>query len=413
MKKGYLITRILMVSAGAILILSLSLTAGAKLQLNESTRSEGLLAEIPLQLYGNMIVTQLSVDESTPLNFIFDTGAGGTMINADTADSLGIVGDEIVSREGATGTTTIVRSTDHIVGTGDLSFRDVTLGIADIDHIERQLGMPIEGIVGWDILSRYAVKVNYDTMLIEIYDNRRFEYDLGASSYRLDVRGTVIFTNVAVAFNSGNTFVGKVMVDTGSGNTLSFNAPFAEENELLTEMDTYYEREIQSISTVSAHIYTTMLTELNIGEYELSALPADIATAEAGALSWSGQMGILGNGALKRFNVFIDLQQKTMSLELNRLYHDQFEVNCSGLELVTDDALQRVVIDHVYAGSPAEEAGLEEGDEVVQIDGANVSDIQLPQIRSVLSQDGQQIEILINRNGELNSYLFTLQSLIE
>jgi len=178
-------------------------------------------------------------------------------------------------------------------------------------------------------------------------------------------------------------------------------------------MDTYYERETQSISNETAHVYTAMLANLNIGDYEFSTLPVTMAIAEAGASSWSGPMGILGNGVLKHFNVFIDLQQQMMSLEPNRLYHDQFEVNCSGLELVADDAFQRVIIDHVYAGSPAHEAGLEIGDEIVQINGANVSDFQLPQIRSMLNQDGEEIEILIDREGELHNYLFILQPLIE
>jgi len=152
---------------------------------------------------------------------------------------------------------------------------------------------------------------------------------------------------------------------------------------------------------------------LSISDYEFSTVPANIAIAEAGALSWSGPMGILGNGVLKHFNVFIDLQQKRMSLEPNRLYHDQFEVNCSGVELVTDDAFQRVIIDHIYTGSPAHEAGLKVGDEIVQINGANVSDFQLPQIRSMLSQDGEEIEILIDREGELRSYTIKLQALID
>jgi hypothetical protein len=384
-------TRILMVLAlaGAILIPSLSAMPIVKVQLDENTRTEGLLTEIPFQLHGSLIVTELSVDESSPLNFIFDTGAGGTIINGSTAAGLGIVGDETVSQEGGTGTATIVLSTNHIVDAGDLRLQDVTLGIVDIDHIEKRLGAPIDGVIGWLILSQYAVRVNYDTMLIELYDNKRFEYDLGVGSYPIEVQGTAIFTNVTVAFESGNTFTGKVLVDTGSGNTFSFNTPFTEEN------------------------YTTMLADLNIGEYEFSILPANIAIAEAGALSWSGPMGILGNGVLKHFNVFIDLQQQMMSLETNRLYYDRFEVNCSGLELVTDDAFQKVIIDHVYAGSPAEEAGLEVDDEIVQINGANVSDFQLPQIRSMLSQDGEEVEILIDREGELRSYTLKLQALIE
>jgi len=408
-------TRILMVLAlaGAILVPGLSPMPCVKVQLNESTRNEGLLASIPFQLYGNVIVTEISVDESVPLNFIFDTGAGGTVINANTAASLGIVGDETVSREGATGMAEILQSTDHIVYVEDISFQDVTLGIDELDHIEKRLGMQIDGVIGWLILSRYAVRIDYDTMLIEIYDNDKFEYDFGDSGYTLEVQGTAIFTNITVAFKSGSIFTGKVLVDTGAGHTFDFNTPFIEENDLLAEMGTYYEWETRSISTESSHVYTTMLASLTIGDHKLYTLPIRMAIAEAGALSWSGPMGILGNGVLKHFNVFIDLQQKMMFLEPNRLYHDQFEVNCSGLELVTDDAFQGVIIDHIYAGSPAHEAGLKVGDEIVQINGANVSDFQLPQIRSMLSQDGEEIEILIDREGELSNYLFILQPLIE
>jgi hypothetical protein len=406
-------TRILMILAGAILILGLSPLPYAKVQLDESTRNEGLLASTAFQLYGNVILMELSVDESTPLNFIFDTGAGGTVINARTADRLDIVGDETVPREGATGMAEIVQSTDHTVYVEDISFQDVTLGIAELGHIEKRIGTPIDGVIGWLILSQYALRIDYDTMLIEIYDNNKFEYDFGDSGYTLEVQGTAIFTNVTVAFKSGNTFTGKVLVDTGAGSNFYFNTPFIEENDLLSEMDTYYERETQSISTESAHVYTTMLANLSISDYEFSTLPITMAIAEAGASSWSGPMGILGNGVLKHFNVFIDLQQKRMSLESNRLYCDPFEVNCSGLELVTDDAFQRVVIDHIYAGSPAEEAGLEVGDEILQINGANVSAFQLPQIKSMLSQDGEEIEILIDREGDLRGYTLKLQALIE
>jgi hypothetical protein len=405
-------TRILMILAGAILILGLSPMPYVKVQLNESTRNEGLLAEIPFQLHGSVIVTELSVDESAPLNFIFDTGAGGTIINESTAASLGIVGNETVSRQGGTGMAEIVQSTDHIVYVENISFQDVTLGIAELDHIEKRLGMQIDGVIGWLILSQYAVRIDYDTMIIEIYDNNKFAYDFGDGGYPVEVQGTTIFTNVTVAFKSGNTFTGKVVVDSGAGNAFYFNTPFTEENNLLAEMDTYYERETKSLSTESSHIYTTMLADLSISDYEFSTVPANIAIAEAGALSWSGPMGILGNGVLKRFNIFIDLKQQMMYLEPNQLYHDQFEVNCSGLELVTDDAFQGVIIDHIYAGSTAHEAGLEVGDEIVQVNGANVSDFQLPQIKSMLSQDGGEIEILIDRKGELRSYTLRLQALI-
>jgi carboxyl-terminal processing protease len=102
-----------------------------------------------------------------------------------------------------------------------------------------------------------------------------------------------------------------------------------------------------------------------------------------------------------------------MSLEPNQLYQEAFEVNSSGLELVTDDTFQKVIVDHVHMGSPAEEAGLKVGDEIIQIDGASASDLQLPQIRSMLSQDGEDVKILVDRNGEMYSYILRLRALIE
>jgi C-terminal processing protease CtpA/Prc len=90
-----------------------------------------------------------------------------------------------------------------------------------------------------------------------------------------------------------------------------------------------------------------------------------------------------------------------------------FEVNYSGMELVTDDAFQRVIIDDVYAGSPAHEAWLKIGYEIVQINGVRTSDLQLPQIRSMLNQDGKEVKMQIDRKGELHSYLFRLQPLTE
>ena len=399
--------------AGAILLVALFPTACASVKLDGGTMNKGLVAEIPFQLHGSMIVMQLSVDDSTPLSFIFDTAAGGTIVSARTAARLDIVGDETVSREGATGMATTELSKKHVLGAGDLNFQNVTLGIADLDHIERRLGMMIDGVIGWELLSQYAVRVDYDAMRIEVYDTKRFDYDLGVTAYDVEVQGTVVFTDVTVVLESGDTFTGKVLVDTGSGGCISFNTPFAGENDLLAKMGDNYARETQSLSTASSRIYTAMLASLSFGDHEFAEVPANVATAEAGALSWSGIMGILGNGVLKRFNMFIDLQEQRMYLDPNGLYHDVFEVDCSGVELVMDDSFQKVIVDHVYAGSPAHEAGLKAGDEIAQIDAASASSLGMPQIRSVLSQNGRDVEIVVDRKGELHSFLFRLQALIE
>lgn len=399
--------------AAVILLVGLLNTSCTPTELNDSTMAAGLVTAIPFKLYGSMIIVELTIDGSDTLDFIFDTGAGGTIISARTAERLGITGEETVSRQGAAGDAPIVLSEKHTINIGDLTLPDVTLGIAGLDHIHRRLGMRIDGAIGWKILSQYAVRLNYDTMQIEIYDTKRYNYNLNAQGYDVEVSGTAVFVNATVAFESGAVFTGKVLVDTASGGSISFNTPFSRENDLLSEIGSSYEREIiAGLSTDSYPIVTMMLSSLSIGQYEFVSIPASIAFAEAGALSWPGVMGILGNNILKRFNMFIDLQQDRVFLEPNRLYHEAFEVNCSGLELVMDDTFERVIVDYVYPASPAAESGIQVGDEIIQIDGVSASDLPLPQMRSMLNQDGQEVEIMVSREGELYTYLLMLRPLI-
>jgi len=272
--------------------------------------------------------------------------------------------------------------------------------------------MRIGGVIGWMILSRYAVNIDYDTMQIELYDTQRSTFDFAGQGFEVEVQGTVIFAAAKAVLAGGETFTGKVLVDTGSGGTLTFNAPFAKANGLVEKIGSYYEREIQSLSTDRARLYTGMLSSIHLGTFQFNSVPAGIAVAEAGALSWPRIMGILGNGILRRFNLSIDLQRKRVFLKPNQAYGEAFETNCSGLELVLDDTFSKVIVDHVYLHSPAEAAGLKVGDEVVQINGANASQLPLAQIRSMLSKDGKEVEIVVDRKGEPHKYLLRLRALI-
>ena len=78
-----------------------------------------------------------------------------------------------------------------------------------------------------------------------------------------------------------------------------------------------------------------------------------------------------------------------------------------------DDALERVIIDHVYPHSPADEAGMKRDDEIVGIDGAKASSLTLPFIRSMLCQDGREVDAVIQREGETATHRLHLRSLIE
>ena len=49
------------------------------------------ITSIPFELFGNHIIIKISVDDSEPLDFIFDTGSGLTVLDEDIADKLKLV----------------------------------------------------------------------------------------------------------------------------------------------------------------------------------------------------------------------------------------------------------------------------------------------------------------------------------
>ena len=73
----------------------------------------------------------------------------------------------------------------------------------------------------------------------------------------------------------------------------------------------------------------------------------------------------------------------------------------SGFELVAEgEGLKTLTINEVLANSPAAEAGLQEEDELVAINGRLVTEFSLEQIRQMLKQKGKKYVLRVKRGGQ-------------
>lgn len=68
----------------------------------------------------------------------------------------------------------------------------------------------------------------------------------------------------------------------------------------------------------------------------------------------------------------------------------------------TDDGL---FIDKVYADTPASEAGLKESDQILNINGTEItSEMKLDDVQNIIDEDDEAISMIVNRNGEQLSF---------
>jgi C-terminal processing protease CtpA/Prc len=148
----------------------------------------------------------------------------------------------------------------------------------------------------------------------------------------------------------------------------------------------------------------------NLGGYQFDSLPVLLSQTEAGPLSPSAIAGIIGNRIWRRFNTVYDYGRDRIYLEPNEFFDDPFSIDCSGLS-VTSTTGGTVVIRQVLEGSPSAKAGVMPDDEIISINGSSVADYSLSDIRRLLTQDSQIVNLTLKRNGTVKELSFRLRQL--
>jgi predicted metalloprotease with PDZ domain len=152
----------------------------------------------------------------------------------------------------------------------------------------------------------------------------------------------------------------------------------------------------------------TVMKEIKIGPYRFRNIPVFIFDDEYNVTSYPYLGGILGNDLLRRFNIILNYAKKEFYFVPNSHYGDQFDYAYSGIELYLVD--DRIILGDVAKGSPADEAGLKEGDMVVGINTMLGQGIQ--KYKTVLQNIGEKIKMIVSRNGELMEFNFKVKSIL-
>ena len=115
---------------------------------------------------------------------------------------------------------------------------------------------------------------------------------------------------------------------------------------------------------------------------------------------------------LERFQVTFDYTHKTAWLKPGSRYSKRDEFSLAGLQLARFDGAVRAM--NVLAGSPAERAGLQEGDEVLAVDGRTMKDWTFDALDAMLEHGvpGSQHKIEYRRDGRKKNAKLTLERMI-
>jgi hypothetical protein len=385
----------------------------------ENPRQKSLT--IPFKFVYNMIIIKVQINDSSPLHFILDTGLTTTLltelgpgdsINLNYAREIQLVGlgkgEPLIGMHSYGNEIKI----QGIVGQN----HDMYIVTENIFNLSARLGLPINGILGYQIFSNFIVKIDYSRNKITFYDPEHYDFDQktkGYSTIPLKIHETKPYIDAIITDHKGVKTNMKLLFDTGATQTLWIDpktVPGFTIPEVLQPVMLGYGLNGEVTGKIGR------VESINIGDFTLNN--PIIAIPDSASIAYAPEMGFrngsLGSEIIKRFNLIINYPENKVKMRPNSHFNKHFTQNLSGLEIISPHFyLPIYVIDYVRDDSPAMIAGAMVGDEILSINSMELKNLTLEQVYEMLqSRPGRKIFMRLNRNNTIVKISFRLEEYI-
>lgn len=388
-----------------LLVSSITLLKGALLAAVQP------IVEVPFKMQHQHMFFQMKISDSRPLNFVFDTGAGMAVLNPKTAQELGIATAGTLRAQGVGGMVTAPRYVGLRLSMGQVNLRVNAIGFL-VQHLEHKLGRSIDGIIGADFLVRYVTQIDYDQKLLRFFDFDEFTYRGKGKKTRLKMMGRLATCPLTIQLPNGEKHTDDFLIDTGAGICLGFTTSFSNTHQLTKRFAKKYRFYTSGATTNKTYLEAANLPGLELKGFAFQNIPISISNTRQGVLGTFQNGGILGNRILKRFNITFDYQSRMAYWEPNRAYKKGFEKNCAGIFFGFIDNFQRLEIHQIIAGAPAQQAGLKKGDQVLEVQGKQVTSKDLTWIKQQLGVPDREVILKIKRKRRVKLVRIKLKAMI-
>jgi hypothetical protein len=399
--------------------LALALTFESKGQsLGFSLANGRKRVDIPIQIQNNLVVVPVVLNGVLPLKFIVDTGVRTAILTQKTFSDIlqlpysrkytiaGPGGEKLID---AYVTNNVSISLPGVDGKGH------ALLVLEEDYLELRnfLGVDVHGILGYELFSRFIVKIDYGKKIMTLYTPEKFHPSKRYQEIPMLIEDTKPFILTPLIVNSTNMLTAKLLVDTGASHGLMLE-PTSDNRIVVPEhmVSTVLGRALGGVITGK----TGRIESLELGKYKLDHVLANFPDSNSYMdtlkHSITFRNGSIGGEILTRFKVIFNFPQGKLYLKKNSEFKKEFFLNLSGLDLKAKGSKLNVyeVMD-VRNLSPANKAGVLQGDLIISVNGLLTKDLRLNQINAMLnSSPGRKVRIEVERNKVVQKLEFRLES---
>lgn len=365
------------------------------------------ITSIPfIQLTGGIIIMQAKLDNiADTLNFILDTGSSGISLDSTTADYLKLKpSPSNRTIRGIAGIRNVSFLYNRSLRLPGLQIDSLNFHINDYSILTTVYGERIDGIIGYAVLSRYIVKLDYDSSRITFASPGTIRYP--RAGYLLKPNISQLVTQ-PMRVRDDRTIYSRFLFDLGAGLCILFSRDFIDDSSLLDKKRKRWQKEGEGLGG-KIDMELTVVKEVKIGPYKFRNVPAFIFDDVYNVTSYPQMGGLLGNDIMRRFNVILNYPGGDIFITPNSHFTDLFDYSYTGLELYLIEG--KIIVGDVAAGSPAETAGLKEGDEVIAVN--KVFSQNLNQFKIALQNPNEKVKLIILREGVMEEREIKVRSIL-
>jgi hypothetical protein len=390
----------------ALATIALLLSANLQAQEEFVEPPSRLLTRIPMmQVTGGVVIIRAQLDNfPDTLNFILDSGSSGISLDSSTVAYFKLkpeASDRTI--RGIAGIKKVGFLYNRSLRFPGLVVDSLNFHVNDYSSLSSVYGEKVDGIIGYSLLIRYIVKLDYDSLQLDICSKGSLRYPRGGYLIK-PILNTLPVQNARV--KDEYTYNARFLHDIGAGVCLMLSQDFVDDSNLLNRKRKLYAKEGEGIGgKVSMHL--TVVKELKFGPYKFRNIPTYVFRDEFNVTSYPFLGGLIGNDIFRRFNVIFNYAKRDIHLLPNTHFRDPFDYSYSGIELYYIE--NKIYIGDVAENSPAQLAGVKEGDQVIGVNN-NLSQ-NFGQYKIALQATGEKVKLLLSRDGELFQKVVKVKSI--
>jgi hypothetical protein len=175
------------------------------------------------------------------LNFILDTGSGGISLDSTTVENLKlkpVPSDKLI--RGIAGIKKVGFLYNQTLRLPNLTIDSLNFHVNDYSILTNVYGEHIDGIIGYAVLSRYIIKLNYDSSYVEFWTKGSLKYPRGGFLLKPIITTLPIQT---VRVKDERNINARFLYDIGAGMNMILSTEFVEDSAFLSKKRKLYTKQ--------------------------------------------------------------------------------------------------------------------------------------------------------------------------